>query len=177
MSSEAIALKAMPERYRFVWLRTYQPSPKNSVVNAVGMATRNGAEKLSQPHTTNETAALNNRKMPRKSIACSVRSESNVRQKRSRHEMGGGTGGRCGGGTGGLSRKGTVLLEEIRGDKGDEEILDTDWDLLASSLVTCLLSLMTGAGRSPNLISRLAFSAMSGAYICVAASALAKSCG
>ena len=52
-------------------------------VKPVGMATRSGAEKSFQPHTTKEMAAEKSRNMPRKSIACKVRSDSRVRHNRS----------------------------------------------------------------------------------------------
>ena len=83
MSRAAIALKAIPERYRGVLARTYQPIPKNKLVKRVGIATLIGAEKSFQPQITKEMAAANRRNMPKKSNACRVRSERSVRHRRS----------------------------------------------------------------------------------------------
>src|SRR6266508_2574575 len=77
-------------------MRTTQPRPKKSAVKPKGMATRTGAEKSFQPQMTKEIAATKSRKMPRKSNACSVRSE---RIERHNHSL---SGGRGGGGSAGL---------------------------------------------------------------------------
>lgn len=144
MSSAPMALSAMPERYKSVRCRMYQPSAKKSAVNAVGMATRTGAEKLVQPINTNESAAANSKKMPTKSNACSVRSESSVLQKRSRR----GTRG-AGGEGGGVAGAGAAAVGSTAvSGAGD-----------VASSVGCPTGGYGAAGRKPSAFSKRSCSA------------------